>query len=225
MFDIDLWLAEITKKIKDTFKEDVLFVGYQGSYRRGEATEQSDIDMVVVLRELDIEKTEQYRNIVESMSFSQKACGFLSSKKVLQSWSKNELFQLYNDTKPLYGDLKALLPLLSRDDAEQAAKIGAQNLYHTAVHSFLYSKDKKIILSDLYKAAFFVLQAQYFYEKGEYILNKKELFERLSEKETGKEILAISLKRELIKDFSPEQTKEAFSLLLEFCQQILTKSL
>ena len=67
MFDINSWLVEISEKCKNIFDENLVFIGYQGSYRRGEATETSDIDMVVVLKNLGINELCAYKEIVKSM--------------------------------------------------------------------------------------------------------------------------------------------------------------
>lgn len=219
MFDINCWLKEIQTKIKNTYGEKVLFIGYQGSYRRNEANENSDIDMVIVLEKLGIEELEQYRKIVESMDYSEKACGFISGKDEIKKWSRHELFQLYNDTEPLYGNLKDLIPALTKEDAKTAMKIGAQGIYHMACHCFLYSEDKKQSLIELYKGIFFVLQAKHFYENEEYILSKKELLNRFIGIE--REILEISKNRDGIKDYSSEQVHNAYNLLIGFCSNNL----
>ncbi len=54
MIDIKTWIAEFTNKVGQAFKSRVWFIGLQGSYGRSEATETSDIDVVVILDELRI---------------------------------------------------------------------------------------------------------------------------------------------------------------------------
>lgn len=49
MIDIMEWKRLFLQKLEETFGERVWFVGLQGSYSRGEETEKSDIDMVVIL--------------------------------------------------------------------------------------------------------------------------------------------------------------------------------
>ena len=44
MVDIKLWMNEFQKKLDETFPNRIWFVGLQGSYARGEATETSDLD-------------------------------------------------------------------------------------------------------------------------------------------------------------------------------------
>ena len=51
-FNIDEWLNIILDKLKYTFKERLIFAGLQGSYSRGEATDKSDIDLVIILDEI-----------------------------------------------------------------------------------------------------------------------------------------------------------------------------
>ncbi|NCA92915.1 nucleotidyltransferase domain-containing protein, partial [bacterium] len=45
----DKWLDSFTKSVKDTFGQRIVCAGIQGSCARGEATEKSDIDVVVIL--------------------------------------------------------------------------------------------------------------------------------------------------------------------------------
>ena len=55
MFDINVWLDIIIKKLQNEFGQRLLFVGLQGSYNRGEETPNSDIDIVVILDSLSFE--------------------------------------------------------------------------------------------------------------------------------------------------------------------------
>ena len=48
MIDITLWTDRYMMALKDTFGDRIWFAGIQGSHGRGEATEDSDIDMVVI---------------------------------------------------------------------------------------------------------------------------------------------------------------------------------
>ena len=51
MLDINVWIQNFLQTLNNTFGARVWFVGLQGSYGRGEATENSDIDVVVILDE------------------------------------------------------------------------------------------------------------------------------------------------------------------------------
>ena len=48
MVNIDTWMEGFLSRLKETFGPRLLFLGLQGSYGRGEANEDSDIDVVCV---------------------------------------------------------------------------------------------------------------------------------------------------------------------------------
>ena len=52
MIEITDWTNTFLNALNDQFGDRVWFVGLQGSFARGEATENSDIDMVVILDEI-----------------------------------------------------------------------------------------------------------------------------------------------------------------------------
>ena len=49
VIDISGWINTFLETLTENFGERIWFVGLQGSYGRGEATESSDIDVVVIL--------------------------------------------------------------------------------------------------------------------------------------------------------------------------------
>ncbi len=196
IFSIDAWLDEFVIKIKNEFVGQVIFIGLQGSYQRNEATASSDIDVVVILETLTIEDLKKYKNIIAQMPYKEKGCGFISGKREIMGWEKSDLFQFYYDTKPIYGNIDYLLPLIGKRDIKRAIKIGACNLYHASCHNFIYENSAEL-LAALYKSAFFVLQAKYFYEKKQYVSSKAELIKKL--KGIDREILEICIERERIR--------------------------
>jgi len=177
-FFINDWVGELTAKIKHEFKDQVNFVGLQGSYQRKEARDGSDIDMVVILNELTMRDLQKYRAIIAQMPYKEKACGFISGKNEIINWEKSDLFQFYYDTQPIYGSIDYLLPLIGPSDIKRAIKTGACNLYHGSCHNFLYEHSQEN-LSAIYKASFFILQAKYFIETGKYISGQAALAEHL----------------------------------------------
>ncbi len=176
MIDIDIWMKDFLKALDETFKQRVWFVGIQGSYARGEATENSDIDMVVILDELTINDLQIYDRMLDTLSYRELICGFLSGKGELMNWDAADLFQFYYDTKPIKGSLDDLLVLIDDTALNRAIKIGVCNIYHGCVHNMLYDKSEDI-LNGLYKAASFVVQAIYFKQTGHYIRQQSELLE------------------------------------------------
>lgn len=176
MIDIDIWIKDFLKALDETFKQRVWFVGIQGSYARGEATENSDIDMVVILDELTINDLQIYDRMLDTLSYRELICGFLSGKGELMNWDAADLFQFYYDTKPIKGSLDDLLVLIDDTALNRAIKTGVCNIYHGCVHNMLYDKSEDI-LKGLYKAASFVVQAIYFKQTGHYIRQQSELLE------------------------------------------------
>ena len=174
MIDVSSWMDIFLKALQETFGDRVWFVGLQGSYGRGEATESSDIDVVVILDELSAKDIEAYNRMLNTLSHRELVCGFLSGKDELLNWEASDLFQFYYDTKPIQGSLDELLPLLDATAVMRAIKIGACNIYHGCVHNMLYEKSDEI-LRGLYKSASFVVQAIAFQQTGTYISHQKDL--------------------------------------------------
>ena len=174
MIDIKNWIAEFTNKVEQTFADRVWFIGLQGSYGRGEATDTSDIDVVVILDELRMNDLKTYRDMLNTLQNRQLICGFISGKDELLNWAASDLFQFYHDTTPIKGTLDCLLEKIDKHAVMRAIKIGACNIYHACVHNFVHEKSEDILRS-LYKSAAFVLQAVWFYETGKYIKSKAEL--------------------------------------------------
>ena len=174
LIDVSSWMDTFLKALQETFGDRVWFVGLQGSYGRGEATETSDIDMVVILDELSAKDIEAYNRMLNILSHRELICGFLSGKDELLNWEPSDLFQFYYDTKPILGSLDSLLPLIDISAVKRAIKTGACNIYHGCVHNMLYEKSEEI-LRGLYKSASFVIQAIAFRQTGTYISHQKDL--------------------------------------------------
>ena len=182
MVDIKSWMDKFLLKLGETFGKRVWFVGLQGSYGRGEATEKSDIDTVVILDELSASDIKIYNDMIDALPERELICGFLSGKNEILNWEPSDLFQFYYDTKPIKGSLDELLEKIDDSAVEKAIKSGACNIFHGCVHNMLYEKDEEI-LKALYKSASFVIQAICFKETGKYITRQKDLLEVVSDDE------------------------------------------
>ncbi len=182
MIEITTWMNAFLQSLTDTFADRVWFVGLQGSYGRGEATETSDIDVVVILDELSAADIQTYHTMLDTLSHRELICGFLSGKAELLNWEPSDLFQFYYDTTPIRGSLDELLPLLDKAAVNRAIKIGAGNVYHGCVHNMLFEKSEEI-LRGLYKSASFIVQAICFLQTGTYITHQTELLQVVSPEE------------------------------------------
>ena len=179
MIDITAWMQNFLQKLNDTFANRVWFVGLQGSYGRGEATETSDIDIVVILDELSAMDIQTYNNMLDTMSHRELICGFLSGKKEILNWEPSDLFQFCHDTTPIKGSLDEVMAVIDESAVNRAIKIGVCNIYHGCVHNMLHEKSEDI-LRGLYKSASFVVQAIAFKQTGNYISRQKDLLQVVS---------------------------------------------
>ena len=179
MIEINSWMDNFLGVLKDSFGKRIWFVGLQGSYGRGEATEKSDLDVVVILDNLSCEDIKKYNLMLDTLPHRELICGFASGKNELLNWEPSDLFQFYYDTKPIIGSLDELLPLIDNDAVGKAIKMGACNIYHGCVHNMLHEKSEEI-LKGLYKSASFVLQAIAFKKTGKYIRFQNTLKEAVS---------------------------------------------
>ena len=174
MIEINTWTNTLLQALNENFGERVWFVGLQGSYARGEATETSDIDIVVILDELSALDINTYNTMLDALPHRELICGFLSGKQELLNWEPSDLFQFCYDTKAIKGSLDELLPRIDDTAVNRAIQMGACNIYHGCVHNMLFEKSEDI-LKGLYKSASFVIQAIHFSETGKYIRHQKEL--------------------------------------------------
>ena len=182
MIDMTIWMKNFLETLRKTFGQRVWFVGLQGSYGRGEATETSDIDLVVILDELTAGDIQIYNAMLDALPHRELLCGFLSGRTEILNWEPSDLFQFCHDTTPIQGSLDQVLSLVDEHAVNRAIKIGACNIFHGCVHNMLYEKSKDI-LRGLYKSASFVVQAIVFRETGNYIKYQKELLPAASPEE------------------------------------------
>ena len=193
MIAITAWMKNFLQIINETFEKRVWFVGLQGSYGRGEATETSDIDIVVILDELSAMDIQTYNMMLDTLPHRELICGFLSGKKEIRNWEPSDLFQFYHDTTPIQGNLNELLSVIDESAVNRAIKIGACNIYHGCVHNMLHEKSEDI-LRELYKSASFVVQAIAFKQTGKYIKHQSELLNIVSNDERAIIDTFLSLK-------------------------------
>lgn len=221
MFQPDSYISALLTLLKDTFSERLVYVGLQGSYLRGEATENSDIDIMVVVDAMTVADLDAYRRAVMSLPDANKSCGFICGKDELQHWNPLEICHLLHSTKDYYGVLADLVPAHTRHDVVAFVKLRLGNLYHEICHRYVHADPERNVaaLPGTYKQVFFILQNLHFLETGSFIGTKQELLAALAGKD--KLILenAVSLGSGRPFDF-----EEAFALLYSWCQEVLART-
>ena len=182
MIDITVWMKNFLQTLNENFGDHVWFVGLQGSFARGEATETSDIDVVVILDELSAMDIQTYNKMLDTLSHRELICGFLSGKDDIMNWEPSDLFQFCYDTTPIKGSLDEVMAVVDENAVNRAIKIGACNIFHGCIHNMLHEKNEDI-LRGLYKSASFVVQAIVFKQTGKYISHQKDMLKIVSHDE------------------------------------------
>ena len=200
MIDIATWMKNFLQTLNKTFVNRVWFVGLQGSYGRGEATETSDIDIVIILDELCAMDIQTYNDMLDTLPHRELICGFLSGKDEIMNWEPSDLFQFCHDTTPIKGSLDEVVALIDESHVNRAIKIGACNIFHGCVHNMLHEKSEDI-LRGLYKSASFVVQAIAFKQTGNYISHQKDLLQVVSSDEQPIVKIFVDLKNGGTVDF------------------------
>jgi len=214
MIDINRYIAELTEKLENTFAERLLYVGLQGSYLRGEANGNSDIDIMAVIDGLDAADLAAYRSVVENMEHYDRSCGFICGREELANWNPLEIFHVLNCTKDCYGTLAELVPTYTADDIRNFVKVSADNMYHELCHRYIHSDavaNAKGIIGT-YKGVFFILQNLYYIKTGRYVSTKAQML--TAAEGLDREVMerAMALSRGEHFDF-----EDNFGLLFEWC--------
>ncbi len=217
MIDISAFMDQFLTALEKTMGDRVRFVGLQGSYGRGEATQTSDIDVVVILDRLTASDIALYRAMLDTLPHRELICGFLSGWDELMRWEPSDLFQFYYDTEPVRGSLDALLPLIDGDAVERAIRIGAGNIYHGCVHNMLHERNADV-LRGLYKGAAFVVQASVFRRTGEYRRCREALLGAASAAE--REILEIGVR---LKNGDRVEFERMSAILYDWARELLVE--
>ena len=218
MIDIDVYITQLIDLLKARFGSRLLYVGLQGSYLRGEATDHSDIDVMVVLDDLCVADLDNYREIIQNMDHYDLSCGFICGKEELLKWNPLEICHLINTTKDYYGTIASCVPAYSEADVRNFCKMSVNNIYHEICHRYIHaSKEINIeALPGTYKGVFFILQNLYYLSSGEFVATKMELLPLL----TGKSYEVLKRALELA-DCTMYDFDDSFKLLLNWCQEVM----
>ena len=218
MIDIEQYLLGLTEQLKKQFGSRLVYVGLQGSYSRGEATENSDLDVMTVIDGLTPADLTAYRAVLQSAEHYDKSCGFICSREDLLGWNPLEICHLIHTTKDYFGVLNGLVPAFSRQDVRNFVKISINNLYHAICHRWIHAGADRSAkaLPDAYKGTFFILQNLYYLTDGKFVATKAELLKVLDGKNRAVLERAAELSKGKVYDF-----EESFELLFTWCQETL----
>ncbi len=218
VLQVESYMQSMVEALKKCFSQRLLYVGLQGSYLRGEATENSDIDVVVILEELTAQDLAAYREIISGFDQPEKSCGFICGRREMQNWNPLEVCNFLHGTKDYYGELAQYLPKYSATDVANFVKLSVGNLYHEITHRYIHAdaQNNKRKLPYAYKNVFFILQSLYYLKTEVFHPTKNELMKHLSARDKEMMDRAARLAHGDDFDFMGE-----FSPLLTWCQELL----
>lgn len=218
MVEIESYLASLTAALKREFGTRLCYVGLQGSYLRGEATEHSDIDVMVILDGLTAEDLARYRALVEQTEEPEKACGFICGRAEMAHWNPLEICHLLHTTRDIFGTLRDFVPPYTQEDILNYIKLSLGNLYHGLCHTRIHAPEQALrqSLPELYKQTFFILQNLHCLRTGDFCRTKKELLAQLS----GEDHAALQWEIDH-RGRDDWELDGAFKLLFTWCQNTL----
>ncbi|MBP3426893.1 MAG: nucleotidyltransferase domain-containing protein [Clostridia bacterium] len=221
MFQPDQYISELTALLKEAFGKRLIYVGLQGSYLREEANENSDIDIMAVIRAMTPDDLCTYRKAIMTLEDYEKSCGFICGEEELLHWNPLEIAHLIHTTKDYYGTLTDLLPAYTERDVRTFIKMSLGNLYHEICHRRIHASMERNIaaLPITFKSVFFILQNLRFLECGRFYGTKRELLSVLNGKDRQVLEMALALGRGEQIAFD-----EAFSLLYFWCREALIRT-
>ena len=218
MLDAQSYLSALITGLREAFGDRLVYVGLQGSYLRGEATETSDIDPMVVLDSLTTKDLDTYRGLIEKLPHPELSCGFLCGRQELACWNPLEMSHLLHTTQDEYGQLAPLLPAFDERDIRSFVQLSIGNLYHELCHRYVHGSPEhnRNCLPMTVKGVFFILQNLHHLRTGVFCATKHELLACLEGRDLAVMKLCAALPKAETYDFA-----SAFETLLDWCQQTL----
>ncbi|MEQ8186902.1 MAG: nucleotidyltransferase domain-containing protein [Candidatus Eremiobacterota bacterium] len=224
-FNVDEWLNLLSENLREAFGERLIFAGHTGSYVRGEAGENSDIDVNVILDRVHINDLAAYREIVKKMPYSKKACGFICSVKEIKAWPRHELFHFVNGCKVFHGNIFDLIEGPNDREINDYIRNSSSAILHETRHSLIYSENLSAEnLSFAYKNVFFILQACLFLEFHRFILTKKEVLS-IIRNEQDRCVMEINMNWNRLKEDRKKRPEYYFETLVKWSSSVLLKTL
>ena len=219
LVDIEDYTKRLTEELKMKFGKRLLYVGLQGSFLRGEATTESDIDIMLVLDEIHSKDLNVYRQILKELGEYNRACGFVCGRNELLNWFPEEICHVLHTTSDIYGKLNDIVPNYSKKDVADYIKMSVGNLYHMLCHRRIHSEMENNVnkLPLAKRDIFFILQNLYYLEDNRFI-----------EKKTEVAAIVKGLDLQVWECFSEEITYEnidrILDLLLNWCRDVLKRT-
>lgn len=174
MDDLNAFLDRFGERLVEVFTDRLAFYGIQGSWGRGEAGPESDIDLVVLLHGCSYDDLVSYRQLVDSFDESRLLCGFISSVGTLCHWDVADRVNLILDTRPIVGSLEELVGGVRMEDVRMALVESVSALHHALTHSIVHAPDLSW-LEGLRKSMRFAIRLEHHLNTGSYVSRLSDL--------------------------------------------------
>lgn len=190
MIDASTWMPAAVDGLIQAFGPRLCFVGLQGSYRRGEATETSDIDLCVILDLLDAADFPRLRAVLDMLPEGEKAAGFVAATEELAAWPRFELFGFAQDMDAWHGELAPLLPPITQADITLGVRTAVAALCHEATQALLLAPRLKADAAasarhSLAKGFLRALQGAIYLREGIFPRERAAVLRRATEEESA----------------------------------------
>lgn len=223
---VDKWLTDFTTKLKQAFGERLVWVGHHGSWARGEARPESDIDTMVVLDKVESDDITAFRNIVSSMQDAQSlASGLLLSLPELRCTPRFYTVQYFHGRKELYGSIDGIIEPPRAQDLIGDIELKVSDNLLAARHYLLFPHDPaKVVLKLKYhfKNCFYALESFILLTQKKFIPTKNEILAFLDDPE-DKEVIRVARDWYKLTDDLIERPAYYIELLERWGRGMITK--
>ncbi len=223
---VDLWLDRFLGNLREMFGSRLVFVAHHGSWAKGEARPDSDIDAFVVLDRIDQADLEKYRTLICSATEDGTPVStFVGSVAEVKAWPRHDLVHFWFDRKILHGRLDGLVEKPEDQDIIEDIRVKAAMNLHSARHYLLHPHDLAAVIKRPpypFKECCYALQSWLLLTTGKFISTKSALHAALTDP-LDKEIVRVTRDWHEITEDRLNRPLYYFQLLERWCRSMLIR--
>ncbi|TKJ43333.1 hypothetical protein CEE36_04695 [candidate division TA06 bacterium B3_TA06] len=224
--EVDKWLADFLAKLRKRFGDRLIFVGHHGSWARGEAGPESDIDCTVVLDRVEDDDLTTFRDIINIMPNAQSvASGLLLSVSELKQMPRYEHMQFFYGCKVFHGSIDHLITPPPSESLIADIKFKASDNLHAARHYLLFPHDLPKVVHKLkyhFKNCFYALQWWVLINESKFIPRKDDIIEMLDDTD-DKEVVRVARDWHKLEDDRTQRPAYYIELLERWSRGMIAK--
>jgi predicted nucleotidyltransferase len=220
--EVQTLLKEFVSVMKKTYGKNLVFIIHHGSWATGEADPESDIDTLVMLKEISKEELDKLRAILKHERFK-KMTVLLFSELDMNNFPPTKRHQFHYGAKLLYG--KCPLPEPTKEEMLIEIKKIADTVGYWSKFLYTHLHQAENVARKMYwrfKEAIIALKIYVQWKTGEFPITKRRLKELLSDPK-DREIVEIIEQWEKNKDRYEKNPDPLLIKGLDFSQRILKR--